>query len=175
MQFLLETLSLLAFFGSYWLTKNMFIATIVCTIFAWVQLLLNKLIYKKYNFTQLISAVIITVFSLLALLTGKKIIIMIKPTILYLLFAIILLVADKFGKNLLKSLLGQQFQLSDTQWRFLMWVWVIVLSIIACVNVIVALYCSDFIWVKFKLIAGIMSMIFLALISSVYCLVKKEN
>jgi intracellular septation protein A len=98
---------------------------------------------------------------------------MIKPTVLYSLFAMVLFIADRIGKNILKSLLQQQFELKDSQWTILTWIWMIVLLTTGIVNVFVALYCSDLVWVKFKLVAGVFCMIILAIISSLYCTSKK--
>lgn len=173
MQFFLEVLSLLAFFVTYLLTRDMFLATIVCIIFAWINVIVNKIFYGKFGFTQLLSALIISLFGGISILTHKKILIMIKPTVLYSLFAMVLFIADKIGKNILKSLLHQQFELRDDQWRFLTWIWMTVLLTTGIINVFVALYCSDFIWVKFKLIAGVSCTILLAIISSLYCASKK--
>jgi intracellular septation protein len=173
MQFFLEVLSLLAFFVTYLLTKNMFLATIACIVFAWFNVIVNKILYGKFGFTQLLSAVIISLFGGVSILTHKKILIMIKPTVLYSLFAMVLFIADKIGKNILKSLLHQQFELSDNNWKHLTWIWMIILLTTGIINVFVALYCSDFVWVKFKLIAGVSCTILLAIISSLYCASKK--
>jgi intracellular septation protein len=173
MQFFLEMLSLVAFFVTYLLTKNMFLATAVCMICSWINVFANKIFYGKYGFTQLLSAVIISLFGGIGLLTHQKMLIMIKPTVLYVIFAGVLLTADKMGKNLLKSLLHQQFQLEDSAWSILNWIWIAVLTTIGIINVFVAMYCSDLIWVKFKLIAGVSCSILLAIISSIYCASKK--
>jgi intracellular septation protein len=175
MQFFLEVLSLIAFFITYFITKNMFLATAVCMVCAWINVIANKILYNKYGFTQLLSAVIISIFGGISLATHQKMLIMIKPTILYGIFALVLVVADKLGKNILKSLLQQQFELPDKDWSILTWIWASALTIIGIINIFVAVYCEDFIWVKFKLVAGLSCTIFLAIISSIYCASKKVN
>ncbi len=74
-----------------------------------------------------------------------------KPTALYWLFAIILLGAKVFqGRNLMKSMMGQNMELPEPIWTNLNLAWVAFFAAMGALNIWVFLTFSQEAWVNFK-------------------------
>ena len=72
---------------------------------------------KKIPYVPLVGAVIISIFGGLTLYFDNPIFIYLKPTIINIMFAIILLISNKFfNKNLLKTLLQTAIIMNDDGW-----------------------------------------------------------
>ena len=74
-----------------------------------------------------------------------------SPTILYWVFALILVFGMLTGRNFIKSLLGKQLELPAPAWRKLLLSWIGFFSVVGVLNLIVAYTCSTDFWVNFKL------------------------
>ena len=75
-----------------------------------------------------------------------------KPTVLYWLFAITLLVSDyMFNKNLISAMMKGQVKLPSPVWRRLNWSWVLFFVSMGVLNLYVAFNYSESTWVNFKL------------------------
>lgn len=141
------------------------IATIVATgILYFVE--------KKIPKVPIISAVIVSLFGGLTLYFDNKIFFYMKPTIVNLLFAFVLLFGSFFlKKNLLKSLLESSIQLEDRGWELLNKRWMIFFIFLAFLNEIVWRTQTEDFWVKFK-VFGIIPITFIFMIFQIN-LIKK--
>lgn len=75
-----------------------------------------------------------------------------KPSVLYWLFAVTLLVSDfLFNKNLISVMMKGQVKLSASVWRLLNLSWVLFFSSMGVLNLYVAYNYSESTWVNFKL------------------------
>jgi intracellular septation protein len=75
-----------------------------------------------------------------------------KPTILYWLFAALLLGGRLLaGKNLLRSLLGTQLDVAAPVWERLLWAWIAFFGAVGVLNLWVAFSFPTDTWVNFKL------------------------
>jgi intracellular septation protein len=75
-----------------------------------------------------------------------------KPTILYWLFGLILLLGRLFWhRNLLQRVLGAQVAVDARVWEQLLWVWIVFFVAIGVVNLVVAFNFPTDVWVSFKL------------------------
>lgn len=75
-----------------------------------------------------------------------------KPTILYWLFGAILLGGRLFGgRNLLRSVLGEQIVVPPSIWERMLWTWIVFFAAIGVVNLLVAFNFPTETWVNFKL------------------------
>ncbi|MEN9947136.1 MAG: hypothetical protein RLZZ293_1522 [Pseudomonadota bacterium] len=169
---LLEMFPLIGFFAVYYFSKNIFTATLVCIIASWLQVGLYQLCYKKVGKNTWISTILITVFGGLTIILHNKTFVMLKPTLLYWIFAISLLIADKLGKNGIKSLLQEQITLPETSWKQLNLIWCGLFILMGILNLVIAFYCTEYVWVKFKVFGGFALMIIGIIISA--CLVKNR-
>ena len=109
---------------------------------------------KKIPFVPLIGAIVISLFGGLTLYFNNPIFIYMKPTIVNLIFAAILLISNiYFNKNYLKLFLQTAFQLNDEGWKKLNFRWAYFFIFLAILNEIVwRTYApeKEYIWVNFK-------------------------
>ncbi len=148
--FFFEMLPLIAFFAVYYFSKNLFLATAVCIVASWIQLLAYQILYKRIGKNTWISTILITVFGGLTIAFHNKTFVMLKPTVLYWIFATTLLVSAKMGKNAIQLLLQEHCKLKPELWKQLNYFWVIFFVALGFLNLAVALNCSEYVWVKFK-------------------------
>lgn len=149
-----EMFPLIAFFAVYYFTKNIFIATLVCIIASWLQVILYKVIYKKITKNTWISTLLITIFGGLTIALHNKTFVMLKPTVLYWIFGVSLFVSAKMGKNAIKLLLQEQISLEEKVWQQLNWLWVLLFLAMGVLNLYIAFHFNEYLWVKFKVFGG---------------------
>ena len=107
-------------------------------------------IERKVSPMPLITAGLVLVFGGLTLWLANDIFIKIKPTILYVMFAAVLLGGLAFSRLFIKLMLGKTLRLPEEAWRTLTWRWALFFIALAIVNEIVWRNVSTNIWVAFK-------------------------
>jgi intracellular septation protein len=106
---------------------------------------------KKIPYVPLIGAIVISLFGGLTLYFDNPIFIYMKPTIVNIIFAGILIVSNiYFNKNFLKLFLQTAFQLNDEGWKKLNFRWAYFFVFLAILNEIVWRTQPETIWVNFK-------------------------
>ena len=106
---------------------------------------------KKIPYVPLVGAVIISIFGGLTLYFDNPIFIYLKPTIINIMFAIILLISNKFfNKNLLKTLLQTAIVMNDYGWEKLNLRWAYFFIFLAELNELVWRTQTEELWVNFK-------------------------
>jgi intracellular septation protein len=105
---------------------------------------------RRLSPMPLITGALVLVFGGLTLWLSNDIFIKIKPTILYVMFAAVLLGGLAFGRLFIKIVLGQTLRLNDAAWRILTWRWAFFFIGLAIVNEIVWRNVSTNTWVAFK-------------------------
>ncbi|MCC6889828.1 MAG: septation protein A [Hyphomicrobiales bacterium] len=109
-----------------------------------------------YAFTRhvavmpLVTAIVVVVFGGLTLALQNETFIKLKPTIVYVLFAAVLLGGLLFRKPLLGMVLDSVFNLTDEGWRTLTLRWGVFFLAMAALNEIVWRNVSTDAWVSFK-------------------------
>jgi len=104
------------------------------------------------------------VFGGLTLWLQDETFIKIKPTIIYFLFAGILLGGMALGRNFLKAVLGEAFSLTPEGWRLLTLRWSGFFVFLAIVNELVWRNVSTDMWVSFKVFGFLpLTLVFAAL------------
>jgi intracellular septation protein len=102
------------------------------------------------------SLVLIVVMGGLTLALQDKRFIMWKPTLLYWLFASILVVTPLVsGTNLIKAILGKELSAPERVWSRLNASWVAFFGAMGALNLYVAYNFSEAVWVQFKLWGGL--------------------
>ena len=125
-------------------------ATIALVVVTFVALAINYVVTKKVALMPLLSALVLSAFGLLTIFSGNEIFIKIKPTLINLLFATILLFGYFTKKPLLKMLLGNAFIISDSAWIHLSLRWSGFFIFLAILNEFIwRNFPTDF-WVQFK-------------------------
>ena len=120
------------------------VATIISVLVVWY-------LDKKIPMIPLAGGILITFFGLLTIYFDNPIFIYIKPTVVNILFAIVLVFGKFFSKEpLLKKLLGKSIQIKDEGWNILTNRWIIFFLFLAILNEIVWRTQSEEFWVNFK-------------------------
>ena len=143
---------LLIFFVIYFNNENdLKIAIPPFVVATLVALVAVYLLEKKIPIIPLISGVLITFFGGLTLYFDNKVFFYMKPTIINLLFALVLFFGKYFTqKPLLKIFFQNAFNLEDEGWKKLNNRWIIFFIFVAILNEIVWRTQSEAFWVNFK-------------------------
>lgn len=155
MKFLSDLFPVLLFFGAYWFSRDMFIATAVAIAATTLQVASAWLRHRKVETMQWVSLGLIVVLGGATLLLHDKHFIMWKPTVLYWIMGAGLLIGELAGKNGIRALVGQQMELPAAVWRKLNYAWVTFFALMGALNLFVAYRFSEDIWVNFKLFGGL--------------------
>jgi intracellular septation protein len=92
-----------------------------------------------------------------------------KPTVLYWVFALVLLGAEfLFAKNLIRTMMQQQLTLPEPVWTRLNVSWAAFFVLMGVLNLYVAYHFSESAWVNFKLFGGIGLMVVFVLLQGLY-------
>jgi len=122
---------------------------------------------KRIPMVPLVSGILITFFGGLTLYFDNKIFFYMKPTIINILFAVVLFFGRYFTqKPLLKIFFQNAFNLEDEGWKKLNYRWIGFFLFIAILNEIVWRTQSEAFWVHFK-VWGLLPISFLFAISQV--------
>jgi intracellular septation protein len=108
----------------------------------------------------LVTAVIVLVFGSLTLVLHDELFIKLKPTIIYLLFGVVLLSGLAAGKSLLGMVFDSVFHLTEEGWRKLTLRWALFFFALAVLNEIVWRSQTTDVWVSFK-VFGVVPLTFL--------------
>ena len=143
---------LLIFFTIYYKTENNLSAAIPPLIISTIiAIAIMYFVEKKIPYVPLIGGVIITLFGGLTLYFDNPVFIYMKPTIVNIIFAGILITSKVFfQKNFLKFFLKTAFQLQETGWDKLNFRWAYFFIFLAIINEIVWRTQPETTWVNFK-------------------------
>ena len=143
---------LLVFFVIYFKNNNDLKLAIPPFIIATlIALIIVYFLEKKIPIIPLISGILITLFGGLTLFFDNKIFFYMKPTIINLLFALVLFFGPYITKKpLLKILFQNSLNLKDEGWHKLNCRWIYFFIFIAILNEIVWRTQSEMFWVNFK-------------------------
>jgi intracellular septation protein len=127
-------------------------ATVISLGVAWLR-------FHKLPVMPLVTAVVVLAFGALTLYLQDDTFIKLKPTIVYTMFAGLLVAGLLLRKPLLELLFGPVFTLSEEGWRKLTIRWVVFFVVMALLNEIVWRNFSTDFWVNFK-VFGVLPLTF---------------
>jgi len=148
--------------------KSAIIPFMIATIIA---VLISYIMEKKIPVMPTVGALIILIFGGLTIYFDNEVFFKMKPTIINLLFALILYGGMIVKKPLLKFLLGAAVKLEDEGWKILTQRWISFFIALAILNEIVWRTQSTDIWVNFK-VFGILPITFIFTMTQ-FPLIKK--
>lgn len=159
MKFLFDIFPVILFFAAFKFF-DIYTATMVAIGATVLQIGWVWLKHRKVENMQWISLALIVVFGGATLLLRDETFIKWKPTVLYWLFAVVLLFSELvFRKNLIKSMMDKQVSAPDAVWKKLLFGWMGFFAFMGVLNLYVAYSYSTDTWVSFKLFGGIGLMI----------------
>ena len=143
---------LLIFFFIYYKNDNDLKLAIPPFIIATlISLVVIFLLEKRIPLIPLTGGIIIALFGGLTLYFDNKIFFYMKPTIINLLFAIVLFFGKYFTKKpLLKIFFNNAFNLKDEGWKKLNYNWIFFFIFVAILNEIIWRTQTEIFWVNFK-------------------------
>ena len=152
LKFITDFGPLLIFFTIYYKSgNNLKIAIPPLIISTMIAVGIIYFVEKKIPFVPLIGGVVITIFGGLTLYFNNPVFIYMKPTIVNILFAVILIVSKSlYQKNFLKFFLQTAFQLNDIGWDKLNFRWAYFFIFLALLNEVVWRTQPETTWVNFK-------------------------
>ena len=162
LKFLTDFGPLLIFFIIYYKSDNNLIIAIPPLIFATiVAVAITYFVEKKIPYVPLIGGIVITLFGGLTLYFNNPVFIYMKPTIVNLIFAFVLISSKVFfERNFLKFFLQTAFQMNEVGWDKLNFRWAYFFIFLAILNEIVWRTQPEATWVNFK-VWGILPITFL--------------
>jgi intracellular septation protein len=140
---------LLVFFAGN-ATAGIYAGTAAFMVATVISLVVAKVRYHKVPVMPLVSGVIVLAFGGLTLYLQDETFIKLKPTIVYSMFAMLLLAGFLFRKPVLELLFGPVFTLTEEGWRKLTLRWAAFFIVMAIVNELVWRNFSTDVWVSFK-------------------------
>ena len=164
---------LLIFFIFYYQSGlNLRVAIPPLIIATLLSLAIIYLLEKKVALMPLASGIVITFFGGLTLYFDNPIFIYIKPTVVNILFALVLMFGKFFSKEpLLKKIFANSIKLLDEGWKKFNDRWILFFFFLAILNEIVWRTQSEEFWVNFK-VWGLLPISFLFTASQIP-LIKK--
>lgn len=155
MKLLFDLFPVILFFIAY-KVAGIYVATAVAIVATFAQIGWVHFRHGKVDKMLWVSLVLIVVFGGMTLLFHDPTFIKWKPTILYWIFSLVLLASSwLFGKNLMRSMLGQQMSLPEAVWARLNLAWAGFFALLGALNLYVAYTFSEETWVNFKLFGGL--------------------
>ncbi len=157
---ILELLPLIAFFAIlkianfFWATVAIMILTPIAITYEWYKT-------KKISIPPLITLALVFVFGTITLITKDSSFFQFKTTLLYILFALILIMGLAFKKNFLKMLMSGQINMPDMNWNKFAFRTIFLFLGFAVANELIRHSFSQEIWAGFKIVVVIITMIFM--------------
>jgi len=150
-KFILDTLPLVLFFifyktdGIFAATSTLVFSSILCMALRWA-------IFKHVPAMAVVGTILLCVFGGLTIYFNNSMFIKIKPTIVYSLFSMVLILCVIFNKNALSFISGGALKLPAKDWKKICLFFALVFLTCALLNELVWRNFSDDTWVSFKVI-----------------------
>jgi intracellular septation protein len=139
----------------YWATGLFMAATALAMI-------ASKIRTGKIPLMLWVTGIVVSIFGVLTIALHDKRFIQVKPTVVNLFFAAVLLAGVALRKNLLKMVMGDAFpELPDSVWRTLTIRWSLLFVALAALNEFIWRNYSFDTWVASKFIPFVLSMLFM--------------
>ncbi|PPR09868.1 MAG: putative intracellular septation protein A [Alphaproteobacteria bacterium MarineAlpha11_Bin1] len=153
---------LVVFLAAYY-QADLFVATGALMAATAIALVISLIINRRVPMMPVITAVVVGIFGGLTLFFNDDTFIKMKPTIVQILFAAILLGGLLFRKALLKPVMGAAWPMTDQGWHFLSRNFGIFFLVMAVVNEFVWRTQTEEFWVNFKVWGSIGLMLLFSL------------
>ena len=152
--------------GIYWATGVLMAATVAA-------LAASRLLLGRFSMPPLVTAALVVVFGGLTIWLQDPRFVMMKPTIINLLFAGVLAFGLVTGRPLLKLVMGEALKLTDEGWHKLSVRWLGFFVSMAVLNEVVWRSFSQPTWVNFK-VWGILPLTFLFFVTQIGLIKRHE-
>ncbi|MDX2083603.1 MAG: septation protein A [Rickettsiales bacterium] len=151
--FFCDYFPLITFFIFYKFIKAgnpLIIATIALMVATLIALIISYILTKKIAKMALFSGLVLGIFGCATIILQNEIFIKIKPTVINLIFALILFYCYFAKKLWLANLFGGKIKMLDKAWLTLSWRWAVFFVFLAILNELIWRNFSTDFWVQFK-------------------------
>ena len=146
---LLEMGPLILFFAVNYF-YGIFAGTAILVVSTIISLVISRVLYKSIPMLAAFGCVAVVLFGSLTLIFDNDLFIKIKPTVVSLIIAGILLLGKVMGKNPLALVMQSSITLEEEGWTKLTWLWVFMFIVMAIANEIAWRNLTTDQWVSFK-------------------------
>lgn len=174
-KFLCDYLPLIVFFACYKLAKTpnpLVTATIYMIATTFIALIIAYILTKKIAMVPLVSGILLGIFGGLTIFLQDDFFIKMKPTIINLLFALVLFYGYFAKKPFLSYLIGEQIKMSGKAWLTLSLRWACFFIFLAILNELIWRSFSTDFWVQFK-VFGMMPISLIFTISQIPFMIRE--
>ena len=141
----------LIIFGVTYAVSDIFTATIAIVIATLISLAITYSVEKHIAKAPAVTAIILVFFGALTIVFDDPVFFYVKPTIVSLFFAVVLLFGLLTNKPIMKILFEQALELEDEGWSKLTFRWMLLFFFLAGVNEFVWRNFDESTWVNYKL------------------------
>lgn len=140
MNFIIDLFPVIIFFAAFQL-YGIQTATVVLILATLLQNIIFWLIHNKYNKMHLFTLTITAIFGTATILLDNPVFIQWKPTVIYIIFGLILLIFPVFAKiTVIERVMGKNFNPPASIWKKLNIAWILFFIVMSIVNLYVAFY-----------------------------------
>lgn len=155
LNFLYEFLPVVLFFVAF-KYYGIYVATVVGISVTALQVLFSALWFKRFDKKQLITLGVFLLFGGMTLYFHNPIFVKWKPSVVFWIFGVALLISHFVGKKtlmqrMLEKMLEDKTTLPERVWKRLNFAWMIFFILLGALNIYVAYAFSTEAWVNFKL------------------------
>ena len=155
----LDLLPVVIFFAAYRL-YGIYEATIALIVSMVALIIVHKLVKGTVSRMLLVSGAFAVVLGGITVWLQNPLFLQWKPTVVYWIFAVVLLGADLFTpRNIFARTMGENVEAPRSSWRALNIAWVVMFVAMGIINIYVAYNYDMSTWVDFKLYLAIASVI----------------
>lgn len=129
---------------------SLFTATFVLMVAVVGAVLVSWLSMRRLPLMPVVTAILVIIFGALTFYLQDPTFIKMKPTVLYVLFALALYGGLALEKPILPILFDSALDLTERGWRLLTWRWILCFIALAVANELVWRTQSNDVWVAFK-------------------------
>ena len=153
---------LLLFFGTNYIYSDLMLSVKILVAATLVSLALSWHFDRKISVMAAVGCAALVFFAGLTLYFDNELFIKIKPTVVTLMFAVLIAGGRLLGRNPLKAIIGKQITLTAQGWRAISWLWVAMFVTSASANEVAWRSLSTDDWITFKVfgLTGISFMFF---------------
>lgn len=145
---------LVAFFVGYKM-DGIIAATCYMLVVTGICMAISYFAERKINTANLISTLLLLVSASLTIFSGNSIFIKMKPTVLYLIFALTFFVTNFKWQPATKMILGKAINLEEQKWKILNIRFMLFFITMATANELIWRNFSEAFWVNFKVFGAL--------------------
>ena len=156
MHYLFDFFPIILFFAAFKYSKSLVVATSIAIPATFIQLVWHRWQKGEFNKSHLVSFFSILILGGATIFLKDDLFIKWKPTVVYWLLAIIVLLSQFFGaKPIIRRLAEHNIDLSAKSWQQLNLSWALFFALMGAINIYVIYNFDTDTWVNFKLFGSL--------------------